>query len=391
MFFYIYYMCIYTYWEKSMSVSNLHHEREKILVLGAAGKTGYATARELLNRGELVRAFVHGKSDRSNALLAAGAEIFVGDMSDYEDVSKSLTGISKAYFVAPWVPEQLHIAATFAAAAAKSELSLIVAITQWLAQPQHPSLATRHSFLSDRLFEMLPGIDVVTINTGWFAENFLQPGLLAMAAHLGIFPFPLGEGRTAPVSNEDSVAAEALVNPRPYVGKLVRPTGPELMSPKELADALGRAAGRKVRFNNISERLFLKAMCFMGMSVHMQAQVRRYVEEYRRGSFEMGAPNNVVLDMTGKAAEDFESIARRYIKHHASITAPNLGNRLKAIGSFIRLALTSQIDLDKFEKYRDYPLPANPTYSIESTAWIQSHDKQHQGVRPSDNLMHSSA
>ncbi|MBT3047215.1 MAG: NmrA family NAD(P)-binding protein [Candidatus Thiodiazotropha sp.] len=376
-----------------MKISNLNRERERILVLGAAGKTGYATARELLVRGELVRAFVHRKSDRSDALMAAGAEIFVGDMSDFEDISKSLTGIDKAYFVAPWVPEQLHIATTFAAAAAESGLKLIVAITQWLAQPRHPSLATRQAFLSDRLFGILPGIDVVTINTGWFADNFLQPELLAMATQLGIFPFPLWEGRTAPVSNEDlgRVAAEALVNPQPYIGRMLRPTGPELMSPQELADALGRAAGRKVRFNNISDRQFQKAMQFMAMPVHMQAQVRRYVEEYRRGSFEMGAPNDVVLEMTGKAAEDFESIARRYINSYAPITVPTLGNKLKAIGSFIRLALTSPVDLDKFEKSRDYPLPVNPAYSIESTSWVQSHDKQHKGKRPPYNVMHSSA
>ncbi|MEW8553711.1 MAG: NmrA family NAD(P)-binding protein [Candidatus Thiodiazotropha sp.] len=376
-----------------MKISNLNRERERILVLGAAGKTGYATARELLVRGELVRAFVHRKSDRSDALMAAGAEIFVGDMSDFEDISKSLTGIDKAYFVAPWVPEQLHIATTFAAAAAESGLKLIVAITQWLAQPRHPSLATRQAFLSDRLFGILPGIDVVTINTGWFADNFLQPELLAMATQLGIFPFPLWEGRTAPVSNEDlgRVAAEALVNPQPYIGRMLRPTGPELMSPQELADTLGRAAGRKVRFNNISDRQFQKAMQFMAMPVHMQAQVRRYVEEYRRGSFEMGAPNDVVLEMTGKAAEDFESIARRYINSYAPITVPTLGNKLKAIGSFIRLALTSPVDLDKFEKSRDYPLPVNPAYSIESTSWVQSHDKQHKGKRPPYNVMHSSA
>ncbi|PUB77428.1 MAG: NmrA family transcriptional regulator [gamma proteobacterium symbiont of Ctena orbiculata] len=376
-----------------MKISNLNRERERILVLGAAGKTGYATARELLVRGELVRAFVHRKSDRSDALMAAGAEIFVGDMSDFEDISKSLTGIDKAYFVAPWVPEQLHIATTFAAAAAESGLKLIVAITQWLAQPRHPSLATRQAFLSDRLFGILPGIDVVTINTGWFADNFLQPELLAMATQLGIFPFPLWEGRTAPVSNEDlgRVAAEALVNPQPYIGRMLRPTGPELMSPQELADALGRVAGRKVRFNNISDRQFQKAMQFMAMPVHMQAQVRRYVEEYRRGSFEMGAPNDVVLEMTGKAAEDFESIARRYINSYAPITVPTLGNKLKAIGSFIRLALTSPVDLDKFEKSRDHPLPVNPAYSIESTSWVQSHDKQHKGKRPPYNVMHSSA
>ncbi|PVV05921.1 MAG: hypothetical protein B6D77_17250 [gamma proteobacterium symbiont of Ctena orbiculata] len=61
---------------------------------------------ELLARGDQVRAFVHRKSDRSDAVQTAGAEIFKGDMSDYEDVSKALIDIHKAYFIALWVSDQ---------------------------------------------------------------------------------------------------------------------------------------------------------------------------------------------------------------------------------------------------------------------------------------------
>ena len=118
----------------------------KILVLGAGGKTGNATAMALLTKGERVRAFVHRMDKRSEALKAAGAEIYQGEMSNLEDISKALVGVDKAYFVAPWVADQMHIAATFAVAAAQSDLKLIVTITQWLAHPQHPSSATRQSY-----------------------------------------------------------------------------------------------------------------------------------------------------------------------------------------------------------------------------------------------------
>ena len=355
----------------------------KILVLGAGGKTGNATAMALLTKGERVRAFVHRMDKRSEALKAAGAEIYQGEMSNLEDISKALVGVDKAYFVAPWVADQMHIAATFAVAAAQSDLKLIVTITQWLAHPQHPSSATRQSYLTDKIFDMVPGVYVIKINTGWFADNYLLPELLAMVTQLGMFPFPLGEGKTAPVSNEDigRVAAEALTNPAPYIGKTIRPTGPKLMSPQDLAESFSRVTGRKVKYDNIPEKLFLKSLQFMKIPVHMQAQVRRYVEDYRKGSFEIGAPNDVVLEMTGRPAEDFETIIRRYIKNHDDVTRPTFGNKLKAIRGFIKLVFTGAVDLDKFEKDREYPMLKDPKYSIDYAPWLQSHSEQHQAKK----------
>jgi NAD(P)H dehydrogenase (quinone) len=352
---------------------------QKILVLGASGKTGSATAMELLKKGESVRAFVRRTDSRSDALKTAGAEIFKGEMSNFEDISKALVGVDKAYFVAPWVADQMHIASTFAVAAAQSDLKLIVTITQWLAHPQHPSEATRWSYLTDQTFDMVPGVDVIKINTGWFADNYLLPELLAMVTQLGVFPFPLGEGKTAPVSNEDigRVAAEALANPAPYIGKTIRPTGPKLMSPQDLAESFSKVTGRKVKYENISEKLFLKSLQFMKIPAHFQAQVRRYVEDYRKGSFEIGAPNDVVLEMTGKAAEDFETIIRRYIRNHDDVTRPTISNKLKAIRGFIKLVFTGAVDLDRLEKDREYPMLKDPKYSIEYTPWLQSHAEQH--------------
>ena len=355
------------------------NQNQKILVLGASGKTGKSTAMELLEKGESVRAFVRKTDHRSESLRAAGAEIFQGEMSNLEDISNALVGVDKAYFVAPWVPDQMHIAATFAVAAAQSDLKLIVTITQWLGQSQHPSSATRESYLTDQIFDMVPGVDVVKINTGWFADNYLQPELLAIVTQLGMFPFPLGDGKTAPVSYEDigRVAAEALVNPAPYIGKTLRPTGPKLMSPQDLADSFSRVTGRKVKYDNISEKLFLKSLQYMKIPVHLQAQVRRYVEDYRRGSFEIGTPNDVVLEMTGKPAEDFETIIERYIKRNDNVTRPTFGNKLKAIRGFIQLVFTRAIDLDKLEKDRGYPTLKDPKYSIDYAPWFQSHNQQH--------------
>ena len=76
-------------------------QQRKYLVTGATGKTGVYTIRNLLNGGHAVRAFVHKKDERSEALRNEGAEIFVGDLLEHDDIIRAMDGITGAYFVLP--------------------------------------------------------------------------------------------------------------------------------------------------------------------------------------------------------------------------------------------------------------------------------------------------
>ena len=74
------------------------------LITGATGKTGTTSVRLLLERGHRVRALVHRQDDRSEALVAAGAEIVTGDLLNFHQVSSAMRGVSGAYFAYPIVP-----------------------------------------------------------------------------------------------------------------------------------------------------------------------------------------------------------------------------------------------------------------------------------------------
>ncbi len=91
--------------------------KPRILVTSATGKTGSAAVRQLLEKEYPVRAFVHRNDHRSEALAKAGADVFVGDMSDVRDLRQALTGVQRAYFVASIVPNILHTGMAFAVAA----------------------------------------------------------------------------------------------------------------------------------------------------------------------------------------------------------------------------------------------------------------------------------
>ena len=137
---------------------------------------------------------------------------------------------------------------------------------------------------------------------------------IGLAAHLGVFPWIYGDSRNAPPSNEDiaRVAVAALMDPARHAGKSYRPTGPELLGAEDMAKAIGRAVGRSVRVVPTPTWLFMKAARMGGLPIDLMSNVRYYIDDHKRGAFELGAPTTDVLDVTGRPAEDFETIARRY-------------------------------------------------------------------------------
>lgn len=172
-----------------------------ILVTGATGKTGLATSMQLLAKGYPVRAFVRRSDSRSAALQDKGAEIFVGSLNDIDDIRQSLEGVHRAYFCAPLLPGCLNASVIFATAAQEQRLEALVVMSQWLASPSHPSVHTRETWLADSIFARMPGTAVMTVNPGWFADNYMT--VMESAAQFGLMPMPLGDGLNAPPSNED--------------------------------------------------------------------------------------------------------------------------------------------------------------------------------------------
>ena len=119
----------------------------KVLVTGATGKTGEALVRELLARGQPVRALVHRRDQRSEQLIGLGAEVVVADMFDTMDLAHALNGCDRAYYCPPWHPLMIQSAAAFAVAAQRTGLGSLVHLSQWLASPDNPSLASRQNWL----------------------------------------------------------------------------------------------------------------------------------------------------------------------------------------------------------------------------------------------------
>jgi hypothetical protein len=202
---------------------------------------------------------------------------------------------------------------------------------------------------------------------------------LPAIVHMGMLMAPFGEGRNAPPSNEDiaRVVTNVLSDPAPHIGKSYRPTGPELLSPHDIAGILGDALGRKVKYQDSSMKMFSKAAKALGASDFEISQIRHYADALRHGAFELGAPTDHVELITGQKPESFENIARRYLAQPALIhPALSSGGKLDAMAFLARILLTRVPDYDRWEQDRGHPMLKAPLRATDSDEWRASADRQ---------------
>ena len=355
----------------------------RILVTSAAGHTGSAVATELLAKGFPVRAFVRRRDGRSDRLERAGAEIVVGDLFEIRDVRAALVDVQRAYYCLPFAPNLLHGSMLFAIAAEEARLEVMTMLGAWNPHSTHPSIHQREHWLTHQLQQWMPTVDTIHLNPGLFAFPYFL-GLPAVV-HFGLLMLPFGQGRNPPPSNEDiaAVAAEVLAHPSDRIGRTYRPTGPKLLSGTDVAEVMGSILDRKVRYVDVSTRMFIKAARALGMSDFQVAQVRHYAEEVRQGVFEIAAPNDHVEQVCGRPAESFETTARRYLQQ-PQLVDPRLKTERywDAVIFLLKTMVTAAPDLDRWEVDRGYPLIQTGDLAHESDEWLTSvgHNRSRPGA-----------
>jgi uncharacterized protein YbjT (DUF2867 family) len=344
----------------------------RILVTGASGSVGRHVVSYLRAAGWPVRAMVHRNDQRSRELQGQGADIVVADLNRPDQVEAAMKDVQRAFFLPPYSPYVSNMAAIFAEAARVRRLESVVSLSQWLASPSHPSFLTRQHSLADRMLAALPGVAHTVVNPGFFADNYLRT--LPLAAHFGVFPWPYGDSRNAPPSTQDiaRVVAHALMAPEQHAGRSYRPTGPVLLSGEDMAGILGKVFRRRVLPVPTPFWLFAKGARQDGASPFLVWNLRHYIQDHRQGAFALGGPTSAVLDVTGRAPEEFETIVRR------RAAAPDCGSgmtaRLRQLSNFMTMPFRPGYDVDAIARALDLPSSAGTEYAMQSASWLREHD-----------------
>ena len=209
-----------------------------------------------------------------------------------------------------------------------------------------------------------------------FAHNFLRT--VDFAALLGIYPVISGDGRAAPVSNEDMGRTAAVLlteGPEKHAGKSYRPTGPKLLNGREMSGIVAKAVGHGVLPVNLPFWMLGKVARQQGINPYEISCLRFYMEDMKRGTFEFeGGVTDVVEQLTGAPAESFETTARRYAA--LPFARQTLGNRLKAFASFNLTPFYLGYDFDKWDRQMGLPRPQSASLSIDDAQWRAEHAAQ---------------
>ncbi|MDD8017563.1 MAG: NmrA family NAD(P)-binding protein [Bacteroidota bacterium] len=328
--------------------------KNKILITSATGKTGFPAAVQLLKEGYPIKILARSRNEKIYRLEKLGAEIVLGDFTNYEDMHHALHGVSRVYYCHPFIPNLLTNTKTFIKAAQETHVEAVVNMGQWLAEfDDQKSIHTLETKKAYSVFEQ-SGLNVVHVIPGFFADNTFF--VLEFAIQLGLLPLPFGAGKNPAISNEDLglVIASLLKKPFPYIGKKLRPTGPKSLSAKEMAEIFSKVAGRKVRYINIPQWMFLKAAFAFakdfGLDAFTISQVRHYMNEYQTNKFNVGGVTDVVHQIAGKVPDDFEAIVERYMKN-SKYSKQSFSKKISAIGKFLKIPFTHTPSIKDLERF----------------------------------------
>jgi len=224
-----------------------------ILVLGATGTVGRPLVRALLAKGETVKA-----ASRAGQPVE-GAPGVAFDFADPATFEAAFDGVDRAYVLLPGgniAITELLLPVIRVAAAHRVKVvfqSVMGADADDAIPYRQVEIALERS-----------GTPFVILRPNWFADNFHSFWKAGIAA--GRIALPAGEGRSSFIDARDIAdsAAAALTTDR-FDGQAFTLTGPEAFGYAEAAQVLGAAIGRAVRYEAISDDVFVAMLAGAGV------------------------------------------------------------------------------------------------------------------------------
>ncbi|WP_431279925.1 NmrA/HSCARG family protein [Leifsonia poae] len=226
---------------------------ETIAVVGATGKQGSATARELLAHGARVRALTRDiGSEAAQALVREGAEVVAADLDDLTSVRRAFDGASRVFGMATMAgvgPEgETRHGVAFADAARDAGVGYLVYSSVGGAE-RHTGIP---HFESKRRIEehiVAIGLPATFVRPVFFMENLLGTSVEGGEV---VVRLPVPDGiplQMVAVRDVARVSAALLLHPD-LVGGAVEIAGDELTG-SQIADVFGRQAGLPARYEAI--------------------------------------------------------------------------------------------------------------------------------------------
>jgi uncharacterized protein YbjT (DUF2867 family) len=287
-----------------------------ILVTGATGTIGRELTRLLVESGTPFRVLLRDRS-RAASLGGDGIDVVEANLAEPASLDRAFAGISRLFLLAPASDEQRNLKGNGVAAAIRAGIEYVLHVSAVGAAADAPTQVGRdHAAVERALGDS--GIAHTNLRPQSFMQNILaQAGTIL---HHGEFYGSTGRGRIALVDARDvaRVAARLLVAPEHHAGKSYDITGPSAVTHGEVAELLGTALGRPVRYVDLPPDAMRAGLADMGVPAWLADDLVTLNAINRAGHGRH--VTSAVPDITGAPALDYATFARdhRALFEHAA-------------------------------------------------------------------------
>ena len=219
-----------------------------ILITGATGKTGSATAKSLGEKGERFRALIRNE-EKKEGLESLGGEVVIGSIENTDVVNQSMQGVKTVLVLLPNSESQLALEKQLVDSAKQAGVERIVKMSSIEATPDATSPIPKLHLESEEYIKQ-SGLAWTMIKPNFYMQN-----LLASAGTIkdqGKIFLPMGEGKTGMIDTTDvgKVLAKVLSEDG-HESMNHEITGPEILSFDEVAEIFSQVLGKQVDYVDV--------------------------------------------------------------------------------------------------------------------------------------------
>lgn len=219
-----------------------------ILITGATGKTGSATAKSLGEKGETFRALIRNE-EKKEGLESLGGEVVIGSIENTEVVNQSMQGVKTLLVLLPNSESQLALEKQLVDSAKQAGVERIVKMSSIEATPDATSPIPKLHLESEEYIKQ-SGLAWTMIKPNFYMQN-----LLASAGTIkeqGKIFLPMGDGKTGMIDTTDvgKVLAKVLSEDG-HESMNHEITGPEILSFYEVAEIFSQVLGKQVDYVDV--------------------------------------------------------------------------------------------------------------------------------------------
>tara|TARA_B110000014_G_scaffold87957_1_gene60514 strand:+ start:1223 stop:2080 length:858 start_codon:yes stop_codon:yes gene_type:complete len=219
-----------------------------ILLTGATGKTGSATAKALNEKGITFRALIRNEEKRGD-IESLGGEVVIGSIENKEAVDQSMVDVETALILLPNSENQLSLEKQLVDSAKQAGAKRVVKMSSIEATPDATSPIPKLHLESEEYIKQSG------LNWTMIKPNFYMQNLLASAGTIkdqGKIFLPMGEGKTGMIDTTDvgKVLAKVLSEDG-HESMNHEITGPEILSFYEVAEIFSKGLDKQVDYVDV--------------------------------------------------------------------------------------------------------------------------------------------